>query len=125
MRCRVLEELIAFAIIMPLVYWAIDTLIRKKYNIKNKKFWEEANYVNEFHKSGERSVIILYVIFILIVLIYYPRIFHYSFIFFITIGIFRAFMEWKFERSSKRYMLSILFAVSSLIILIGFELLLT
>ena len=119
MRCGFLE-LFAFSIIVLWGYWIVDTLIRNRFNIEAKKFWEEATYVNKFHKWGERLAIILYVIFFLVALVYSVGIFHYSFLFFIMIGAFRAFMEWRFERASKRYVLSILFAAFCLIFLIGF-----
>lgn len=116
-----MELFIIFCFAILWLYLFTDTFTRNRFKIKELKLLGKAIYVNKFHKKGERLLIILYVIFCFIAVVYYGNIFHYNLLFLIMIGIFRAFMEWKFERASKQYVLSILFTVFCLILFIGFQ----
>lgn len=100
-------------------------------NIKNifKIEYEEGLYkqVNNIHKWGE----ILLVILSLLVLYFIAFVSthqlepHYFIVSLILINSFRVFMEWKFEKFSKKYIISILSSSFLFIIFIVFELFFT
>ncbi|KMY49600.1 DUF4181 domain-containing protein [Peribacillus loiseleuriae] len=91
-----------------------DKVIRKIFNIKKEK-GRSYTHANKIHKRGEWIIVILFII----VLFYrlsvasielVPALFTYFFILFA----FRAFMEWKYQRETRKHILS----VSSLILLV-------
>ncbi|HHX86817.1 MAG TPA: DUF4181 domain-containing protein [Firmicutes bacterium] len=51
----------------------------------------------------------------------YPIDFHYVFLYFFVLATVRAFMGWKFDKRSKRYILSVLAMFFSLIIFLGIK----
>jgi len=117
-----LGTLIGFAIIIVWSYWIIDTLIRDKFNIEAKRAYPL--YLNKFHAwveslSGTFAVVTLVTT---VLAGYNAIIFIFALIaiaFFFLLSIFRGFMEWKFEKETKRYILTFLFIVFHLILFIG------
>ena len=116
-----MEVLFASVIILLWGYWAVRNFIKEEFNIETKK-----GYINKFHKWGEILLIALCTIFFLLINSILPHYLHVhvnivllagaSLI--IITGAFRTFMEWRFERASKQYLLTILSTVFGVILLI-------
>jgi len=91
--------LIAFIISMIV----LEKIMINKFNIQKKKGLYK--YVNEFHKWSEAALIIA----LIIIIFSNIELRRYFFpIFLVVLFGFRAFIEWKFEKESKVYILSIL-----------------
>lgn len=105
---------ILIVIIVFLIYGLIsDWLLRKKLNI-NKSNWTFYESVNTVHKWIERIVFIGFIISLWFV----ENTFHLMiFFFFILFGI-RAFMEWKYERVKKEYLMT-LFSIFNFLLFVG------
>lgn len=114
-----------FLIIAILLFLGIMRIIKNIFKIE----YEEGLYkqVNNIHKWGE----ILLVILSLLVLYFISFVSthqlepHYFIVSLILINSFRAFMEWKFKKFSKKYIISILSSSFLFIIFIVFELFFT
>ena len=127
-----------FLIIFLLLSFIADRFIRNRFNI-NIEAKKRRRWVNECHRDGEILIIISFILFWLLKIGYID--FHYGhlpippgyriqvsylpdiptliLILLIVLGSFRAFMEWKFEKESKQYILSLINPIFVLIILIG------
>lgn len=91
--------LIAFIISMIV----LEKIMINKFNIQKKKGLYK--HVNEFHKWSEVALIIA----LIIIIFSNIELRRYFFpIFLVVLFGFRAFIEWKFEKESKVYILSIL-----------------
>jgi hypothetical protein len=111
-------QLTLFVFIVLFAFF-IDKTIRKRFDIpKQKGLYKQVNAV---HKWGEIILLIIYLlyIFLYIAFLNQPIQPQLIFVFLILLYIFRSFMEWKYEKASKRYILSI-----STVILIAIVLLL-
>ncbi len=51
----------------------------------------------------------------------YPLVLHHVLLYLVVLGIFRAFMEWRFAKESRRYLLYVLAAVFSMVLFVIFE----
>ena len=117
MRLHITQKLLL--VLLFLIFLGIYWLISKKLNIETK-ILSRYKHVNKIHKKAE--ILLLIVSFVIIVLIN-PASFgsHFVFIFLTLLSAFRAYMEWKFEKISKRYILSIFAASFFLIFFLGIE----
>lgn len=109
-----------FLITVILLLGGIHWLICRKLKIKNKVPYE---HVNKTHKQAE---ILLVLVMLLGQFILFsttqsvqPRSYIFLFLFVFTTA--RAFIEWKFDKRSKRYILSILYSVFFIITFLGIE----
>lgn len=108
----VLIALISFMVF----WWWIDKIYRKKFNIVNKGIYYE--HVNRAHKIGELLLIILLLLISFLLIFIYPTGMEPYYVFIISIFTlaFRAFMEWKNEKETRRYIISILHSTMGLIL---------
>ena len=114
--------LFIFLIIVLLLFEGIIIIIKNKLNIGVEGVLY--THVNKAHKWGEVLLVVLSLIFLgkITFIDSHPLKPHYSVVGLILLYGFRAFMEWKFEKDSKQYILSILTSSFLLIILLGVEL---
>ena len=111
-----------FFIITLWGYLVIETLIRNKFNIEIKKGY--SLYLNKFHEWAERLFITLAIVTLVSILLsgYDSAVFilaHIAIVILFLLVIFRAFMEWKREKETKRYMLTLLTFIFYLIFFTG------
>ncbi len=120
-----MQNLIIFGVLMILIALVSDRFLTKKFNIKKEKGFY--THVNDSHKWGEVSIIVA--TFVLLFIFNFvlditgslkPG--HYI-LAFIPAFIFRIFMEYRYERDSKRYLRSILSVIIFFILFVGIELL--
>lgn len=95
-----------YLLIAFLIFWKISVFISKKLGIE-AEVTGKYKHLNKTHKWGE--IIILAVSFILIDVIFFPEKAIFRMMPFLLVSVFRTFMEWKLDKSSKRYILSILY----------------
>ncbi|MGE8079230.1 DUF4181 domain-containing protein [Peribacillus loiseleuriae] len=83
-----------------------EKVLIKKFNIKKEKGWRYNSHVNKIHKLGEWSILVVFLISIIYVnpqkLAYYILLPYY-----IVMISFRAFMEWKYQREKRKYILTL------------------
>ncbi|MBO1580751.1 DUF4181 domain-containing protein [Bacillus sp. XF8] len=98
-----------FLIIIVILFFLLENLLRKKLKITRKNGFIYRP-VNRFHKWGERIIIIIYLVagFVCIYTSEYIKGAYILFIFLGTQQLFRAYMEWKFDKESKEYVISLL-----------------
>ncbi|MBD1383622.1 DUF4181 domain-containing protein [Metabacillus arenae] len=110
-----------FSVIILLVFVVIHIIMKNILNIKKKNGY---THVNKIHKRLEQVLIVLaLVLLFLIGFVFNYRLEPHYFVGIISILFaFRAFMEWKFEKVSRQYILSILATSALLVIFIGIEL---
>ncbi|MGG3523510.1 DUF4181 domain-containing protein [Bacillus pseudomycoides] len=91
------------------VLYLLEKLVRKKLNIPKQGGWLYEP-VNELHKWGERIIIIIYLVagFVCIYTSEYIKGVYILFVFLGTQQLFRAYMEWKYDEKSKKYVISLL-----------------
>ncbi|MGN4422632.1 DUF4181 domain-containing protein [Bacillus cereus group sp. MYBK30-1] len=87
----------------------LEKFLRKKLNMPERKFWIY-KHVNSLHVKLEIGLFIIYLI---ASFIYLYKVENYNmgyamFTYFGTLWILRAWMEWKYDRESKEYILSII-----------------
>jgi hypothetical protein len=97
-----------------IVYFTlVEYILRKKLNIKRRKGWIY-HRINSVHKNTETALFILYLISYIIILVINEDIAKYMiFLFFVFLFAIRTFMEWKFNHSTREYIIS-LWAVCSM-----------
>ncbi|MEY8348102.1 DUF4181 domain-containing protein [Bacillus cereus] len=100
---------LAIVTVIIVALFLFEKLLRKKLHIPRKHSFIYKP-VNNIQKWGEISIFIIYLItsFILIVNVDYENIGYLFFIFFIALYVFRTFMEWKYDKESKEYVISFL-----------------
>lgn len=103
-------NLFIFLIVVLLGFWIITKIIATKLNIEIKGTGYLYQHVNNIHKWVEIIIVILSVITLFIIgFVYSGRLENHFFLAsLIVLYTFRAFMEWKFKKASKKYILSIL-----------------
>ncbi|MBJ7957362.1 DUF4181 domain-containing protein [Bacillus mycoides] len=108
--------------LIVLLLWIIiliflEKIVRKKLNIPRQTGWN-SKYVSQSHKWGHWIIIISYVVLMMIVSILNPIYMTYiPIFFFITLYIFQGYMQWKYNRQTKEYIIS--FGVVPLLIITG------
>ncbi|MGX6445605.1 DUF4181 domain-containing protein [Neobacillus sp. K501] len=103
MKC--IEILIALAIFFILSTIS-ETILRKRYQIAKRKGWIYVP-VNLVHKRAERILFWSYlIIFMGLIFAEYRYASIFIFVFLLLNNALRAFMEWKYERKTKEYMLT-------------------
>ncbi|MGG0290609.1 DUF4181 domain-containing protein [Bacillus pacificus] len=107
--------------IVLLTLWVLSLFVfervaRKKLNIAKQKGWGN-QYVNETHKWGNRIIIFSYIVVIAISAFFPNRMLmgYVPLFFFITLYGFQSYMEWKYDKESREFLIS-LFSVTALII---------
>jgi hypothetical protein len=96
---------------------AMDEWLKKRYDIKEKKGWLYKP-VNTLHKWLQRALLASWFIFIFVAAKLNLSLGSFIVLwFFVLINSLRVFMEWKFDRKSNRYILSLGSVVWLLIIL--------
>lgn len=115
-----------FLVFLSLIYLVTAWLISKKLNIETKietKILSRYKHVNEIHKEAEIYLLVAWIISLFIFFVIKPAAFkvYFIFVWLTVLYIFRAYMEWKFEKKLKRHILSILAAGFFLIIFLGIE----
>lgn len=98
---------IILIVIISVSFFLLEKLLRKKLHIPNKNRFIYKP-VNAIHKWGEIIITIIYLIasFVLIATMNYINLGYFMFVFFIVLHMFRTFMEWKFDKESKEYVIS-------------------
>lgn len=95
-----------------LVLWIIflvvlENVVRKKLNIPKQTGWN-SKYINKSHKWGTRAIIISYIIVTMICSFLNPiYISNLPILFLITLYCFQSYMEWKFDKESREYVISL------------------
>lgn len=115
-------HLYMFIIIAFLAYLGISIVVKNKFDIKGNGLFY--SHINKIHKIGELSIGLLVILVLGIRTFFYniPLEPHHFISAIILLQVFRAFIEWKFDKSSKKYTLSTLTAIFLLIIFLGIEL---
>jgi hypothetical protein len=112
------QPIIIFATTVVVIMLLLTFIVRKKLKIKTEPGLYK--YINKTHKWGERVLFLLFAITILIAYFgYYYVELYIFFVFFFVQSIFRAFMEWKYEREDKEYIISLIGAGASGVLFIG------
>ncbi|MGH0858238.1 DUF4181 domain-containing protein [Bacillus pacificus] len=99
-----------------LCIFVFEKIARKRLNIPKQKGWDN-QYVNKTHKWGNRIIIFSYIVVIALSAFFPNRIFmgYVPLLFFITLYGFQSYMEWKYDKESREFLIS-LFVVTALII---------
>jgi Domain of unknown function (DUF4181) len=100
-----IEGLLTFAVMLVLS-WLTEFILRKKFKIARRKGWLY-HRVNNVHKRAERILFIGYMLIYAIFLLADYRYANYMIwgFFFFLFGI-RAYMEWKYDRESKEFIIT-------------------
>lgn len=118
-----MQNPIIFVALLFILLWVSDRILTKKLNIKKEKVFYA--HVNSSHKWGEVLIvaITLVLLFTHIFLLDRTSPFepHHFFLAFFLISIYRIFMEFRYERSSKRYYRTILSTIYLVILFVGLE----
>jgi len=114
-----LIQLFVFVILMALISSPIERRLREKLNVQRKKGW----FVHFVHPSQIVLEIFLLFLFIFSFFRYWDE--HtllIVFAFLIALDFLRAFMHWKFERSSREWVIHLIYAsfITILFILLFF-----
>ncbi len=111
------------AILLPPIYWVSDWLLTKKCNIKKERFFY--TFVNESHKWGAVFILAISLVSLLlhtfVLEITGPFKPNHIVLAMLPFSIFNIFMEYRYERDSKRYLRSLLQTIFFLIFIVGFE----
>jgi hypothetical protein len=116
---KVMCMAIKITIIIFLIFgsFAVDEWLKKRYDIKDKKGWLYKP-VNTLHKWLQRALLAGWFIFIFVAAKLNLSLGSFIVLwFFVLINSLRVYMEWKYERESNRYILSLGSVVLMLIIL--------
>ncbi|MHC2833999.1 uncharacterized protein DUF4181 [Bacillus sp. F9_6S_D1_P_5] len=95
-----------------LILWIIflvvlEKVVRKKLNIPKQTDWN-SKYVNNAHKWGIRALIISYIIVTMICATLNPiYISNLPILFLITLYCFQSYMDWKYDKESREYVISL------------------
>ncbi|PER30136.1 DUF4181 domain-containing protein [Bacillus sp. AFS054943] len=107
--------------VIVLVLWilflgVLENIVRKKMNIPKQKGWNN-KYVNKSHKWGNRIIIFSYIVVIIICSSLSNPLYmgFLPFLFLITLYSFDTYMEWKYDRESREFLMSLGGAVSIMI----------
>ncbi|WP_144655796.1 DUF4181 domain-containing protein [Bacillus tropicus] len=107
--------------VVVLVLWIIflfvlENIVRKRLNIPKQKGWNN-KYVNKLHKWGNRIIIFSYIVVISICSFLSNPLYmgFLPFLFLITLYSFESYMEWKYDRESKEFLISLGGAISLII----------
>ncbi|UDW01017.1 DUF4181 domain-containing protein [Bacillus cereus] len=85
----------------------MEKVVRKKLNIPKQTDWN-SKYINNAHKWGTRALIVSYIIVTLICATLNPiYISNLPILFLITLYCFQSYMEWKFDKESREYVISL------------------
>ncbi|MGH1256211.1 MULTISPECIES: DUF4181 domain-containing protein [Bacillus] len=110
--------------VIVLVLWIIflfvlENIVRKRLNIPKQKGWNN-KYVNKLHKWGNRIIIFSYIVVIIICSSLSNPLYmgFLPFLFLITLYSFESYMEWKYDRESREFLMSLGGVVSLLMLLI-------
>lgn len=117
---------VQFIIIVTLLFVGSYMLLKKKLNIKEQTCLY--GHINKVHKRGELLIVVVSILLLGILAFVEntpPLKSHYFVASLTALYGFRALMEWKFEKSSKRYILSILASTFLLVLFLGMELIFT
>ncbi|WP_418219430.1 DUF4181 domain-containing protein [Clostridium formicaceticum] len=118
-----LTKLFILLLILFIVFHLIEKALRKFFGI-GKRNGILYKYVNKFHKIGERSIMLVFFISFTFVSFALPTLHsiqptNIMVIYFGTLFSFRTFIEWKYARKSKEYIISgaatVMYIVSILI----------
>ena len=112
------QYLIFIFLILLLIFGGIDWLVKKKLNIQYKILYK---HVNETHKLVEIILIVVWIAGSGILVLINPAAFkfYFGFAWLTVLSMLRAFMDWKFDKRSRRYISSILAAGFCLIVFLG------
>ncbi|WP_433772291.1 DUF4181 domain-containing protein [Bacillus wiedmannii] len=102
-------------IVLGIVGYFLEQFLRKKLNMKKRGFFGY-KYVNSLHMKLE---IVLFFIYFITCFTYVnsENVGYVMFIFFGTLWTLRAWMEWKYDRESKEYILSVIGLVAFIIMI--------
>ena len=103
-----------------IVGYFLEQFLRRKLNMPKKVLWGYNKHVNSLHKKLEIGLIFVYLI-TSFIYIYKLETTNIAYVIFSYLGvswILRAYMEWKYDRESKEYIIS-LFGLSSFILMIS------
>ncbi|HFK1547974.1 TPA: DUF4181 domain-containing protein [Bacillus albus] len=98
------------SIIFCIAVYFFDKFLRKKLNMPNRGFWGYKKHVNSLHKKLEIGLLFIYLITSFIFLVKFESV-TIAYVIFTYLGgtlVLRAWMEWKFDRESKEYIISII-----------------
>ncbi|WP_338780496.1 DUF4181 domain-containing protein [Metabacillus sp. FJAT-52054] len=99
-------------ILILLLFWRMEKWLIKKFKIDRGKGWIYRS-INNVHRAGETALFIMFWVVLAagIIFSYSPGII--AFIYSMVLGLFRAFMEWKYVRETRRHILSLFGVVVS------------
>lgn len=103
-----LLKFVTFLLVTFLIFFSIDKILRKVVNIEKRKgiIYKP---VNKSQKTGEKVLLVLFFISLIIQMVYSPSNFE-SFptviIFLGVLNLYRAFMELKYQKESKEYIIT-------------------
>jgi hypothetical protein len=96
-------RILGLLILFFLYDWILNRYLRKRLHIE-KTPWGIYKPINDTQKWLERSLLIVHVILLLVI----DDIFLLTILFFALLNSLRAFMEWKYEREKKIFVLTLL-----------------
>ena len=107
------------SIVFCIAVYFFDKFLRKKLNMPKIGFWGYKKHVNSLHKKLEIGLLFIYLITSFIFIFKFESL-NIAYVIFTYLGgtlILRAWMEWKYDRKSKEYILSITGMVSFILML--------
>lgn len=107
-------QLTILFLVSIIIAWAGGAYLLRKYNIPKSRW----SLYKPVHKVQGIVEIFIFVSFIIMALFAFENVFYSVVIFILTLNAFRAFMEWKFARETKRYIV-VLFELGLLLLFIG------
>jgi len=98
-------RLLTIIVVYAAIVYLFEKWLRKKLGVstEGEGFWYR--YVNAFHKWGELVILLT---FIVLLAIFIDRQLWVYFIAFLVLQSFRSWMEWKYQRETKAYVVSML-----------------
>ncbi|WP_084375088.1 DUF4181 domain-containing protein [Neobacillus soli] len=100
------KRLLLFFIPWLLYFFLSEYILRKKLHIKKQNRWIYRS-VNNTHKMAEIGLIIVFILTNSILGWFFPSTFKYGlFIFLCALYAIRSFMEWKYDRPTREYIIT-------------------
>ncbi len=110
--------MICLFVIFLIIGFAIEILLRKLLRT-DRKALKRYGPINDFQKRGELFLLIIF-LFILAVQVFLKGDLWFGsvLIYFVVSTLFRGFIEWKYDRQSKEYIITLVFLIFTILFLV-------